>query len=214
MPKHPPQNLPCKRWWVCRFSRRLLDPEAGSKSFRSDLTTRERTYILLQWRTRQPQEGPRIPCKQKHQELYAWAMPCIHQAHFIGKYPWRAQGISGVDLPCTERNTSPDRLYHGTEPFQICRGSPGRLSRDLVPADEFSPFFRYSCTPSGSCMSLSNDLIPRWRVCILPIVMRLYAINSSIKTRHFLNSLLKDNSCKLITDVCCILYLYKLMKRF
>ena len=43
---HPPHNLPCEKWWGCRFSRRLLDPEAGStglqvnssKSIRPDLT--------------------------------------------------------------------------------------------------------------------------------------------------------------------------------
>ena len=64
---HPPHNLPCERWWGCRFSRRLLDPEAGStglqvissKSIRPDLTTAlnyqanstlqlEKHYITLQ----------------------------------------------------------------------------------------------------------------------------------------------------------------------
>ena len=27
---HPPHNLPCERWWGCRFSHRLVDPKAGS----------------------------------------------------------------------------------------------------------------------------------------------------------------------------------------
>ena len=27
---HPPHNLPCERWWGCRYSHWLLDPEAGS----------------------------------------------------------------------------------------------------------------------------------------------------------------------------------------
>ena len=49
---HPPQNLPCERWWGCRFCCQLLDPEAGSTglqvtsstSIRPDLTI---LYIYL-----------------------------------------------------------------------------------------------------------------------------------------------------------------------
>ena len=43
---HPPHNLPCEKWWGCRFSRRQLDPLVGSaglqvtsrKSIRPDPT--------------------------------------------------------------------------------------------------------------------------------------------------------------------------------
>ena len=50
---HPPHDLPCKKWWGCRFSRRQLDPDTGStglqvtssKSIRPDLTNKLRCRV-------------------------------------------------------------------------------------------------------------------------------------------------------------------------
>ena len=43
---HPPHNLPCEKWWGRRFSRRRLDPEAGSTGLQVTSSKSNRPDIM------------------------------------------------------------------------------------------------------------------------------------------------------------------------